>query len=125
MFDPYSSRGARPAKKGVSVGGELKRLFGGIVRFPLTLLLVVAPALLALCGGLDLLVSWLYSISHRGSTDTRPTIFLADCLQDTSKKLCKGLYFGSVAGSQKIRLWPFHQPIEPGYLYLALAGVAW
>jgi hypothetical protein len=125
MFDPYSSRGNQPAKKGITVGGELKRLFGGIVRFPLTLLLVVVPSLLALSGGLDLLVSWLYSVSHQGSTDTRPTIFLADCVQDTSKTLCKGLYFGSVAGTQKIRLWPFEQPLEPGYLYLVLAGIAW
>jgi hypothetical protein len=125
MFDPYSSRGIRQVKKGITVGSELKRLFGGFVRFPLTLLLVVAPALLSLCGGLDLCVSWLYSISHRGSTDTRPAIFLGDCLLDSTKKLCKGLYFGSVAGSQKIRLWPFQQPLEPGYLYLGLAGVAW
>lgn len=125
MFDPYMSRGTRPAKKRITVGSELKRLFGSVVRFPLALVLVILPLLLALCGGLDLLVSWLYSVAHKGITDSRPTVFLADCLLDQSKKLCKGLYFGSVSTPQRIRLWPFQQPLEPPYLYLVLLGIAW
>lgn len=125
MFDPYSSRGTRQVKKGISVGSELKRLFGSIFRFPLAINLVVAPLLLALCGGLDFLVTWLYSVSHKGLADLRPTVFWVDCLADQTKKLCKGLYFGSVSGSVKIRLWPFQQPLEPPYLYLGLVGFAW
>jgi hypothetical protein len=125
MFDPYSSRGTRPIKKEITVGNELKRLFGGVFRFPLAVFLVVAPLLLALCGGVDLLVTWLYAVSHKGLSDTRSAVFWIDCLADQSKKLCKGLYFGSVSGNVKIRLWPFQQPLEPPYLYFVLIGFAW
>lgn len=125
MFDPYTSRGTRQNKKRITVGSELKRLFGGFGRFPLTLVFVIAPLLLSLCGGLDLLVNWLYAVSHRGLSDARPSVFWVDCLTDQSKKLCKGLYFGSVSGNVKIRLWPFQPPLEPPYLYLGLVGIAW
>lgn len=125
MYDHYSSKTSQTIKNKITVWSELKRLFGGVCRFPLTLVLVIAPALLALAGGLDFLVNWLYSVSHKGTADTRPTIFVVDCLTDQTRELCKGLYFGSVTSTQKIRLWPLKEPLEPSYLYLILAALAW
>lgn len=90
-------------------GSEAQRLLGHPWRFFATLFLVVFPAIMALAGALDLLIQWLYSVSHQVTSDPRPAISAFECLlADQSKKVCQGLIWASPASSKRLVLYPWH-----------------
>lgn len=126
--NPYLTAPARPEAVRLSFGSELKRLAGSPYRVVAALFLVVAPLLLALAGGLDLLTAWLYTVAHHAPADSRPTISLFDCLADQSKKLCSSLVWAGTASPKRIVLYPWHgwdflHQFEPG-LFLAMFTLA-
>lgn len=126
--NPYLVEAVPQEAARLTVWRELKRLLGSPWRFLATLLLVLAPGLLVVSGGLDLLSAWLYTVSHHAQSDPRPTVNLLECIQDQTKELCKGVVWASPASATRMTLYPWHNfdlinGFEP-WLFIGFFAVA-
>lgn len=128
--NPYLAGNSQEINTRTSLGSELKRLLGHPLRFLETLVLVGLTLSLALAGALDLMTTWLYTVSRHVSTDSRPVVSALDCAlgQEQARKLCQGVIWASTTSSKRMVLYPWHgvpflRQYEP-YVFIGFFALA-